>query len=132
MLMFYIRCRWNRFRSLSLLSPIVLRYGVFNRLISDSALFLVFDAPCISSETLFHFLSQKLYHRFNSERKCTLSFAISLWCFSNKIVTAISRLQSLANIIDGKIAKISIWFLSFTRYSSWELSSRNGIARLLL
>ena len=36
--MFEIRCRCSRFRSLSLLSPIVLRYGVFNRLIPDAAL----------------------------------------------------------------------------------------------
>ena len=38
MSMFDIRCRCNRFRSLSLLSPIVLRYGVYNRLIPDAAL----------------------------------------------------------------------------------------------
>ena len=126
--MFDIRCRCNRFRSLSLLSPIVLRKGVFNRLIPDAALsasvdpmgqvapksnnlhrfrkksvsakfkasimpsggsskvkpglpstlILVFDAPCISSDTLFNFLSQKFYHRFNSERKCAPSFIISL------------------------------------------------------
>ena len=117
MSIFGICCRWNRFRSLSLLSPTVLRYGVFNCLIPDAALsasvdpmgqvapkinnlhifgkksvsakfkasiipsggsskvkpglpstiFLVFDAPCISSDTLFNFHSQKLYHRFNSE-----------------------------------------------------------------
>ena len=37
MSMFDIGCRCNRFRSLFLLSPIVLRYGVFNRLIPDAA-----------------------------------------------------------------------------------------------
>ena len=126
--MFDIRCRCNRFRSLSLLSNIVFRYAIFNRLIPDAALsssvdlmvefiskinnlrlfgkksgsakfkasimlsggspkvkpglpmtlFLVSHAPCISSDTLFNFLSQKLYHRFNSERECAPSFVISL------------------------------------------------------
>ena len=38
MSMFDIRCRCNRFRSLSLLTPIALWYGVFNRLIPDAAL----------------------------------------------------------------------------------------------
>ena len=129
MSMFDIRCRCNKFRSLSLLSRIVLWYGVFNRLIPDVALsalvdpmgeiapkinnlrifeiksviakfeaslmpsggsskvkpglpstfFLVFDAPCISSDMLFNFFYQKLYHYFNSERKCAPSFVISLW-----------------------------------------------------
>ena len=123
MSMFDIRCRCNRFRSLSLLLPILLRYSAFNPLFPGAALsasvdpmgevapkisnlcilgkksgsakfkasimppggsskvkpglpstlFLVFDAPCIiSSDTLFNFLSQKLYHRFNSGRKCFL------------------------------------------------------------
>ena len=125
---FDICCRCNRFRPLSLLSYIVLRYGVFNRLIPGAALsalvdlmgevapkinnlrvsgkksvsakfkasimpsggsskvqpdlpstlFLVFDAPSVSSDTLFGFRSPKLYHRFNSERKCAPSFVISL------------------------------------------------------
>ena len=38
MLMFDIRCRYNKFRLFSLLSPIVLRHGVFNCLIPDAAL----------------------------------------------------------------------------------------------
>ena len=110
MSMFDIRCRCNKFISVSLLSSVVLQYGVFNRLIPDAAhsasvdtmgevapkinnlcifgkksvpakfkasimpyggpsktkpglpstLFFVFDAPCISSSTLFNFLCQKL------------------------------------------------------------------------
>ena len=35
---FDICCRYNRFRSLSLLTSIVLRYGIVNRLIPDVAL----------------------------------------------------------------------------------------------
>ena len=38
MSVFDIICRYNRFRTLSLLSAIVLRHGVFNRLIPDAAL----------------------------------------------------------------------------------------------
>ena len=58
MLMFYIRCRWNRFRSHSLLSPIVLRHGVFNRLIPDAALLASVDpvgevAPKINNLRVF-------------------------------------------------------------------------------
>ena len=137
--MFDINCRCNKFRSLSLLSPILLRYGVFNRLTPDAALpapvdsrgevarksnnsrifrkksvsakfkvsimgsggssklnpglpstvFLIFDALCMFPH--FRFLSQKLYHRFNSEQNCIPSFVIS-WYFSNKIFTVISRL----------------------------------------
>ena len=41
-----------------------------------STLFLVFGDPCISSDMLFNFLSQILYHRFNSERKCAPSLVI--------------------------------------------------------
>ena len=65
--------------------------------------------------------------------RCPPSFIISLWYFPNKIFTVTSRLYWLSSIIDRKIAKISIWFLSFRRYSSWEfILSRNRIARLLL
>ena len=156
MSVFDIICRCNRFRTLSLLSPIVLRYGVFNRLIPDAALsasvdpmgeaapkiktlcifgkklvsakfkasimpsggfskvnpglpstlFLVFHAPYISSDTLFNFLSQKLYLRLNSEQKCATSFVISLLYFSNEIFIVISRLYFPYNIIDGQIGKI--------------------------
>ena len=122
MSMFDIRWRFNKFRSLSLLSPIVTRYGGFIRLIPDAALsalvdsmgevapninnlrilgktsvsakfkasimpscgssnmkpalssplFLVFEAPCICSFTLFNLFLQKLYHCFDFEQKCTL------------------------------------------------------------
>ena len=40
--MFHIICRCNKFKSLSLLSPTLLRHGVFNCLIPDAAL-SVFD-----------------------------------------------------------------------------------------
>ena len=40
---FDILCRCNRFRSLSLLSPTVLRYGIFNCLIPDAALLTSVD-----------------------------------------------------------------------------------------
>ena len=61
------------------------------------------------------------------------NFVISLWYFSNKIFRVILRLKSFSNIADGKIAKTSIWFLSFKRSSSWKfISSRNGILRLPL
>ena len=36
-----------------------------------STFFLDSDARCISPDTLFVFLSQKLYHCLNSEQKCT-------------------------------------------------------------
>ena len=54
MSMFDIRCRCNRLRPLSLLSSIVLRYGVFNRLIPDAALSVLVDpigdvAPTINN-----------------------------------------------------------------------------------
>ena len=38
MSMLDIRCRCNRLKALSLLSPIVLRYGVFNRVTPNAAL----------------------------------------------------------------------------------------------
>ena len=126
-------------RPLSLLLPILLRYGVFNRVIPDAALsasvdpmwefapktnnlrvfrkksvsvklkalmmpsdrsskvkpglpstlFLVFDVPIFP---YFTFLSQKLYHLFNSERKCAPSFVILLLYFSYKIFAVILRL----------------------------------------
>ena len=44
MSMFDIRCRFNKFRSLSLLSPIVTRYGGFNRLIPDARLSALADS----------------------------------------------------------------------------------------
>ena len=85
MSIFDILFRCNRFRSLSLLSPIVLCYGVFNRLIPDAALSASVDpmaevAPKINNLRIFgkNFLSQKLYHRFNSEQKCAPSFVTSL------------------------------------------------------
>ena len=42
--MFDIRCRCNKFRALFLLSPIKLRYGVFNCLIPGAALSVPVDA----------------------------------------------------------------------------------------
>ena len=66
--------------------PYIVRPGLL------STLFLVFDVPHISSFTLFIFLSQKLYHCFNSEGKFARSFVISLCYFSNNIYTVISRL----------------------------------------
>ena len=66
--------------------PYIVRPGLL------STLFLVFDVPRISSFTLFIFLSQKLYHCFNSEGKFARSFVISPCYFSNKISTVISRL----------------------------------------
>ena len=43
MSMLDIRCRCNRFRSLSFLSRIVLRCGIFNGLIPDAALSVSVD-----------------------------------------------------------------------------------------
>ena len=58
MSIFDIRCRSNKFISLSLLSPIVLRCGVFNRLIPDAALSASVDpigevAPKINNLRMF-------------------------------------------------------------------------------
>ena len=43
MSMFDTRCMCNKFRSLSFLSPVAPRYGVFNRLIPDAALSALVD-----------------------------------------------------------------------------------------
>ena len=58
MSIFDIRCRCNRSRSLSLLSPIVLRYDVFNPLIPGAALAASVDpmgevAPKINKLRIF-------------------------------------------------------------------------------
>ena len=53
-----------------------------------STLFLVFDVPIFP---YFTFLSQELYHLFNSERKCAPSFVILLLYFSYKIFAVILR-----------------------------------------
>ena len=42
----------------------------------SSTLFFVFDAPCSSLDSLFNFLSQKLYHHFSSQRKFVASIVI--------------------------------------------------------
>ena len=58
MSMLDIRCRYNKFRSVSLLSPSVLRYDVFNRIIPDAALSVSVDlmgkvAPKINALRIF-------------------------------------------------------------------------------